>query len=417
MMLGPYAEDTDHPWHRVERGEIPLSEYGGWLVAEAKARNITLPGNILHDMIPHDAMVDRAARFRADGYKTAVLTNNAKEAGENWRAIVPVDDLFDVVIDSSHVGMRKPNPAIYVHAAEQLGVAPDRCVFLDDARGQCGGGRGGRHPRHPRRPRYHARPRRARRGARMNGRAALRTVATYGLSVATPLQHGPKFFIVCPARSGSELLVQLLDSHPNIRCEGELFEDPPRQPLRFANGRAAVSHVRGADAWGCKILNHHILWAPNHFGPAPEFFRQAVDDGWRFVRLKRNDILAHALSTIQAPRVGPHYRKEDKATFERFPVDTAELITMLVTIDQYTTAIDEAIEGFVTVALTYEDDLRTPEGQQRSVDRIADALGLKPAPASSNLVAVAPPRGQDRVANWPEVAAALEHTRFRHLVT
>jgi hypothetical protein len=32
LMLGPYAEDTDHPWHRVERGEIPLSEYGAWLM-------------------------------------------------------------------------------------------------------------------------------------------------------------------------------------------------------------------------------------------------------------------------------------------------------------------------------------------------------------------------------------------------
>jgi FMN phosphatase YigB (HAD superfamily) len=109
MMLGPYAEDTDHPWHRVERGEIPLSEYGGWLVAEAKSRNITLPGNI------------------------------AREAGDHWRAIVPVDELFDLVIDSSHVGMRKPNPAIYTYAAEQLGVAPERCVFLDDAAGNIAG--------------------------------------------------------------------------------------------------------------------------------------------------------------------------------------------------------------------------------------------------------------------------------------
>ncbi len=139
MMLGPYAEDTDHPWHRVERGEIPLSEYGGWLVAEAKARSITLPSNILHDMTPHEAMVERAASLRAEGYLTAVLTNNAREVGDNWRAIVPVDDLFDVVVDSCQVGMRKPNPAIYTYAAEQLGVAPERCVFLDDAEGNVAG--------------------------------------------------------------------------------------------------------------------------------------------------------------------------------------------------------------------------------------------------------------------------------------
>ena len=141
LMLGPYAEDTDHPWHQVERGEIPLSEYGAWLVAEAKTRNITLPGRVMHDMLPHDAMVERATSLRDEGYKTAVLTNNAKEVGDNWRSIVAVEELFDVVVDSSFVGMRKPNPAIYRHTADLLGVRPERCVMLDDAEGNILGAR------------------------------------------------------------------------------------------------------------------------------------------------------------------------------------------------------------------------------------------------------------------------------------
>jgi putative hydrolase of the HAD superfamily len=135
LMLGPYAEDTDHPWHQVERGEIRLAEYGAWLVGEAKTRGITLPHRVMQDMLPHDPMLERAAELRAEGYRTAVLTNNAKEVGEGWRAIVPVDELFDVVVDSSLVGMRKPNPAIYTYTAAQLGVDAGRCVFLDDAPG------------------------------------------------------------------------------------------------------------------------------------------------------------------------------------------------------------------------------------------------------------------------------------------
>jgi putative hydrolase of the HAD superfamily len=139
LMLGPYAEDTDHPWHKVERGEIPLAEYGAWLMQEAQTRGINLPTRVFQEMKPHDAVLERAAQLRADGYRTAVLTNNAKEVGDNWRAIVPVDDLFDLIVDSSWVGMRKPNPAIYTHTAEQLGVAPERCVFLDDAPGNVTG--------------------------------------------------------------------------------------------------------------------------------------------------------------------------------------------------------------------------------------------------------------------------------------
>jgi len=49
--------------------------------------------------------------------------------------MIPVDELFEVIVDSSAVGMRKPDPRIYHMALDQLGVAPERSVFLDDAPG------------------------------------------------------------------------------------------------------------------------------------------------------------------------------------------------------------------------------------------------------------------------------------------
>jgi epoxide hydrolase-like predicted phosphatase len=139
LMLGPYDEDTDHPWHQVERGEIPLAEYGVWLIEETKARGLELPRQMLQQMQPHGVVVERARQLRAEGYRTAILTNNAREVGDDWRAIVPIDELVDVVVDSCLVGMRKPNPDIYRYTAELLGVAVDRCVFLDDAPGNVAG--------------------------------------------------------------------------------------------------------------------------------------------------------------------------------------------------------------------------------------------------------------------------------------
>jgi putative hydrolase of the HAD superfamily len=90
----------------------------------------------------HEVVVDRIRTLRADGYRTALVTNNVREIAGQWRQIVPLDELFDVVIDSSEVGMRKPNPAIYLHTLELLGeVEPDRAVFLDDAPGNVEGAR------------------------------------------------------------------------------------------------------------------------------------------------------------------------------------------------------------------------------------------------------------------------------------
>ena len=71
---------------------------------------------------------------KADGYRTAVVTNNVKEASGGWRALLPVDELFDVVVDSSAVGVRKPDPAIFAIALEQLGgVPPSACRVVQNS--------------------------------------------------------------------------------------------------------------------------------------------------------------------------------------------------------------------------------------------------------------------------------------------
>lgn len=73
--------------------------------------------------------------------RTAVITNNAKEFAPFWRPILPLEELFDDVVDSSEVGVRKPDPRIFHLAAERLGVAPDRAMFIDDYHGNVIGAR------------------------------------------------------------------------------------------------------------------------------------------------------------------------------------------------------------------------------------------------------------------------------------
>jgi putative hydrolase of the HAD superfamily len=78
-------------------------------------------------------MIDRARRMRGAGVRTALVTNNAREFRERWRALVPADELFEHVIDSSEVGVRKPDPAIFRIALARLDdPPPDRTLFVDD---------------------------------------------------------------------------------------------------------------------------------------------------------------------------------------------------------------------------------------------------------------------------------------------
>jgi putative hydrolase of the HAD superfamily len=67
------------------------------------------------------------------GVKVGLVTNNAIEIRERWRSLLPLDELFDDVVDSSEVGIRKPDPAIYRLALERLGGIPaESAIFLDD---------------------------------------------------------------------------------------------------------------------------------------------------------------------------------------------------------------------------------------------------------------------------------------------
>ena len=134
ILMGPYGEDTDHPWHRVERGEITLEECraANRLALAEAGLSLSAPGAPTITFIPNDEMVALVVDLRAAGLHTGLLTNNVREFRERWWSVLPYADLFDDIIDSHELGMRKPNPAIYELALERLGVTAAATAFLDD---------------------------------------------------------------------------------------------------------------------------------------------------------------------------------------------------------------------------------------------------------------------------------------------
>jgi putative hydrolase of the HAD superfamily len=86
---------------------------------------------------PNERMIRFLAGLRDRGYRLAMLTNNVREWESRWRAMLPVDELFEVVVDSAFVGVRKPDPAIYRLLCERVGAEPERCLFVDDVERNC----------------------------------------------------------------------------------------------------------------------------------------------------------------------------------------------------------------------------------------------------------------------------------------
>ena len=172
IVFGSYDLDNDHVWHRCERGELDL---------DTARRSITEAGREvgleidLFEMLkymssdggPRVSVIERTRQLRADGYRTALVTNNIVEFREFWRPMIPLDELFDAVIDSSEVGMRKPDPADLRAGAGRAGWGRSRAQRVPRRlpRQRRGGASGG-HVRHPGRDRSRRRAGRARSAAR-----------------------------------------------------------------------------------------------------------------------------------------------------------------------------------------------------------------------------------------------------------
>jgi len=141
IVFGSYEHDGDHPWHRLERGEISMEQAREDILALGEARSVRVDiYELFARMAGNNAgtdsrqpLVDRVRALRREGYGTGIITNNVREFGDGWRGLLPVDELFDFVVDSSSVGVRKPDPRIFELALGQLqDTAPAEVVFLDD---------------------------------------------------------------------------------------------------------------------------------------------------------------------------------------------------------------------------------------------------------------------------------------------
>jgi len=90
---------------------------------------------------PNPAMIELMQELKAAGYTMAMLTNNVREWEPLWRSMLPVDEIFETVVDSGFVGCRKPESRIYELTLERVGHPAEACLFVDDVLVNCEGAR------------------------------------------------------------------------------------------------------------------------------------------------------------------------------------------------------------------------------------------------------------------------------------
>ena len=126
---------------QVETGRIASAVFERWLADRLSAGTarpvdpVGLKERLFAGLVPDDDMVDAVAAARDAGIRTGLLSNSWGDVIDRQVAgyeRARFGELFDAVVISAEVGLRKPDPRIYLLAAERLGVPPEECVFVDD---------------------------------------------------------------------------------------------------------------------------------------------------------------------------------------------------------------------------------------------------------------------------------------------
>jgi putative hydrolase of the HAD superfamily len=138
------AAEGVHPLFELEKGRVSEPDFLERLAAELEPalghrpemhRFREIYFEALH---PNESMIELMRELKQAGHRMALLTNNVREWEPLWRTMLPVDEIFELVVDSAFVGMRKPDHEIYELTLERLdGIPAEACLFIDDIEVNC----------------------------------------------------------------------------------------------------------------------------------------------------------------------------------------------------------------------------------------------------------------------------------------
>ena len=128
----------DNAWAKFERNDVDINEFDTLFSKEADKKGFQISGKQVVKLLSGDIrkpMVDFLLSLK-ENYKLGCITNNIQNSKDDkvnhLNQASQVMKIFDHIIESSRVGLRKPDPKIYYMSCDALGVRPEECIYLDD---------------------------------------------------------------------------------------------------------------------------------------------------------------------------------------------------------------------------------------------------------------------------------------------
>ena len=223
-----------------------------------------------------------------------------------------------------------------------------------------------------------------------------------------------KFVIYGQGRTGSELLCSLLDSHPKIQCDKEILAHHVFFPKLFIKGKYLACNQ---DAYGFKVKIYQ-LQDVQKLEPR-KFMTELLNDDWKIVHIKRNNILRQAISwQVAEQRKQYHVKsKNQKLSTEKVTIDCNLLLEHMKYREMYQKTDEKVLENLPYLTVVYEEDLLPESKHQATVDKICDYLNIASVLVKTNFVRLTPDKLSELIENYEEFVNVIAQSKYAKFLT
>lgn len=243
----------------------------------------------------------------------------------------------------------------------------------------------------------------------------VKEIGNYGLYLwQKPLLPSNKFVIFGRGRSGSTLLVNLLNSQDKVHCDYEILHDRLLFPRSYIDLCALRCKSR---VYGFKLLSYQVRDVQPISDPE-KFLFSLYENGYKFIYLTRSNLVAHALSNINASLKQKFHHRSCEGELEYKPilVEIEEVFQRI----QYSEELGEyekkLLKKIPHISITYEENLLDRECHQKTVDKVLELFNLPSNPVKTNLVKLMPLELSKMVENYEELIQAIKKSKYAHFI-
>jgi len=236
--------------------------------------------------------------------------------------------------------------------------------------------------------------------------------------IKTTNANSYRFVIFANRRTGSHLLTDLLNCHPEVTCEAEVFD--PFMKLRFKKVLFPNLYIKGRNSkyntstYGFNLKIYQLAEFLNIFhGDPRKFIINLYENGWKIIYIKRLNIIRQSISQITA-EVRNHWHDQPHRPLIRSKVkiEPDTLICEIKASEKMLAEEEEILQVIPHLRMVYENDLLRAEYHQKTADMVFEYLGLSSEPVKAKLKKVSSHNLSDYIENYGDVVEVVNKTKY-----